>query len=411
MKDSKSSLPSTATQKHTHPIAKKIASALLVASVGLSSIASAQALNVKTYNPGEKAIFPVSSSLIYGSKDAILVDAQFQKQYAKQVIDMVKESGKNLKYVFISHNDPDYYFGLDEIKKAFPNAQVISTAQTAYLIDSSKDAKRVVWKDKLGKDAPEELFTPTAYTATKIEIDGEEIDIRQDKSTGAHAYLWIPSLKTILGGVSVSEGGHLWMADSQSVQDIDHWISILSDMQALKPASVIPGHYIHNSTDPKILAFTKHYLEDYKKALINTKSSSGIITAMEKNYPKLPGKDSLEFSAKVSTGEIPWQVASAYPPIGKTAQVNFDGTIFNLHFKDNKTMSLEGTAGTFNGISDSVEYTAIEISKNIFMVYWHEPAVGANVVHVQDWNLGSVYTNISGKDGSFTHLKGTIKIK
>ena len=74
-------------------------------------------------------------------------------------------------------------------------------------------------------------------------------------------------------------------------------------------------------------------------------------------------------------------------------------------------MSFEGTAGTFNGISDSVEYTAIEISKNIFMVYWHEPASGANVVHVQNWNLGSVYTNISGKDGSFTHLKGTIKIK
>ena len=45
------------------------------------------------------------------------------------------------------------------------------------------------------------------------------------------------------------------------------------------------------------------------------------------------------------------------------------------------------------------------------MVYWHEPSTGSNVVHVQDWNTGTVWTNIAGKDGSFTNLKGTIKLQ
>ncbi|MBO1811251.1 hypothetical protein J4G53_23660 [Serratia ureilytica] len=132
---------------------------------------------------------------------------------------------------------------------------------------------------------------------------------------------------------------------------------------------------------------------------------------MEKKYPGLPGRESLEFGAKVFTGEAPWYVASPYPPVAKTAEVNFDGTVFDLHFRDNRTMSFEGMAGALKGVKDTVEYTAVEVSRNVFMVYWHEPHTGSNVVHVQDWNTGTVYTNIAAKDNSFTHMKGTIRIK
>lgn len=108
---------------------------------------------------------------------------------------------------------------------------------------------------------------------------------------------------------------------------------------------------------------------------------------------------------------MPWHVASPYPPVGKTAEVNFDGTVFDLHFRDNRTMSFEGTAGAFKGEKDTVEYSAVDVGRNVFMVYWHEPHTGSNVVHVQEWNTGTVYTNIAAMDNSFTHLKGTMRIK
>lgn len=390
---------------------EKLASILLLASMTLSATASAATLNLKTFSPGADAIFPVASTLIYGDHDAVLVDAQFQKQYAKKVVDMVQASGKNLKYVFISNSDPDYYFGLDEIKKAFPHVKVISTAQTAYLISASKDAKMAVWKEKLGADAPEKLYVPIAFDASKLTIDGQDIDIRQDKNDTAFSYLWIPSLKTVVGGVPESSEKHLWMADTPTVHDIDLWISRTADIQSLNPEKVIPGHYIKSDLSPAVLDFVKKYLEDYKMVVTTNKDSSTIISDMEKKYPNLSGKESLELGAKVFTGEIPWSVTNPYPPIGKTAEVNFEGTIFELHFKDNRTMSFEGTSGMFKGIKDTVEYTAIEVSRNVFMVYWHEPQGGYNVVHVQNWNTGTVYTNIAAKDNSFTHLKGTIKIK
>jgi glyoxylase-like metal-dependent hydrolase (beta-lactamase superfamily II) len=92
----------------------------LAALLGFMSVLLAGNLKVKVYNPGSKAIFSVTSTIIYGDKDAMLVDGQFQKQYAEELVKQIKATGKNLKTVFISHSDPDFYFGLDVIKKHFP---------------------------------------------------------------------------------------------------------------------------------------------------------------------------------------------------------------------------------------------------------------------------------------------------
>lgn len=99
-----------------------------------------------------------------------------------------------------------------------------------------------------------------------------------------------------------------------------------------------------------------------------------------------------------------------FPAIGRKAQVRFGEMAFELNFQDASTMSFIGVDGPFKGVHDTVRYTAVEIASNIYMVYWHEPGTGANVVHVQNYDLGLVYTNIAGADGSFTNLKGVITL-
>ena len=362
-------------------------------------------LKVKIFNPGKNAIFPVTSTIIYGEKDAILIDAQFQKQYVLKLIEEIKAIGKNLIMVYISHSDPDYYFGLDDIKKAFPNAKIVSTAQTAYLISASKDEKLAVWEGQLKSDAPTEIIVPEAVS-TLPDLEGNKIDIITTKNDPAHSFLWIPSLKTIIGGISVNlEGSHIWMADTKNVAAIDAWIAQLDKMKSLHPEKVIPSHFIDFNDSPKSLDFTKQYLIDYKNAAEN-RSGTELAAEMEKKYPTFVGKDTLEMGAKVFKGEINWDLKSPYPAIGNKVEVNFGEISFILNFVDNKQMSFEGQGG----VTDSVEYTATEIAKNIFMVYWHEPHVGDNVVHVQDYNQGIVYTNIASRTGEFVHLKGTLKI-
>lgn len=381
----------------------------LITLLAFASAVLAGNLKIKVYNPGSKAIFPITSTLIYGDKDAILIDAQFQKQYAEQLVKEIKATGKNLKTVFISHSDPDFYFGLDVIKKAFPNVKIISTAQTAYLISASKDEKLAVWKPQLKEDAPSEIIVPEAVN-TIPDLEGNKIELKQNPNDSAHSFLWIPSLKTVVGGISVSVDSHLWMADTQNKEAIDQWIWQIDAMKALNPTQVAPSHFAKESLSPSSLDFVKNYLENYKKAVTENKTSDAIVNFMVSKYPNLPGKDELAMGAKVFLGEMDWELKSPYPPIGHRVEVSFGTFKFLLNFKDNKTMSFVGTEGESKGITDTVQYTAVEVAKNIFMVYWHEPKSGMNVTHIQDYNKNIVYTNIAGKDGSFKNLKGTLNI-
>jgi len=103
---------------------------LLLATVTLGFVAHAAAaqpaLTLDVYNPGTSAIFPVSSVLVSGEKEAILVDAQFGKSQAEQLVEKIRASGKQLTTIYISHGDPDYYFGLDTLTQAFPKAKVLA---------------------------------------------------------------------------------------------------------------------------------------------------------------------------------------------------------------------------------------------------------------------------------------------
>lgn len=380
----------------------------LITLLGFISIFAGN-LKVKVYNPGTKAIFPITSTIIYGDKDAVLIDAQFQKQYAEELVKEIKATGKNLKTIFISHSDPDFYFGLDVIKKAFPGAKIMSTAQTAYLISASKDDKMTVWKPQLKADAPSEIIIPEAVTAIP-DLEGNTIEIRQNPDDPAHSFLWIPSIKTIAGGISVSVDSHLWMADTQNVKAIDQWIGQIDAMKELKPEQVIPSHFAKESLSPASLDFVKSYLENYKKAVTENKTASAIVDFMVKKYPALPGKEELEMGVKVFLVEMAWDLKSPYPAIGKKVEVDFGTVKFILDFKDHKTMTFTGTAGSSKNSTDTVEYTATEVAKNVFMVYWHEPHLKFNVTHIQDYNKNIVYSNIAGPDGTFVHLKGTMKI-
>ncbi|KMQ67720.1 metallo-beta-lactamase [Chryseobacterium sp. FH2] len=388
-------------------IKEKLFSLLLI--FGFISSVFAGGLKIKVYNPGSKAIFPITSTIVYGDKDAMLIDAQFQKQYAEELVKEIKSTGKDLKIVFISHSDPDFYFGLDVIKKNFPDAKIISTAQTAYLISASKDDKLAVWEAKLKSDVPSEIIVPEAVDSIP-DLEGNKIEIKQNLDDSAHSFLWIPSIKTIVGGISVTVDSHIWMADTPNKDAIDRWIFQIDVMKALNPQWVVPSHYAKQDLSPGSLDFVKSYLKNYKKAVNENKTSEAIVNFMVTQYPNLSGKEELEMGVKIFLGEMVWDLKSPYPAIGRKVEVNFNGTKFVLNFKDNKTMSLIGTEGSVKGITDTVQYTAVEVAKNVFMVYWYESKHGDNVTHVQDYNKNIVYSNIATKDGSFTHVKGRLTI-
>ncbi len=102
------------------PALRRLLQTAAVAALIAPAHAAGTGLTLTHFNPGNDAIFPVSSVLVSGQHDAILIDAQFGKSQAAKVVDMVRASGKKLTTIYISHGDPDFYFGLDTVLAAFP---------------------------------------------------------------------------------------------------------------------------------------------------------------------------------------------------------------------------------------------------------------------------------------------------
>ena len=278
---------------------------LALLSTLLTPAVFAAPLTIDTWNPQEKGIFPVSSTLVSGPKEAVLFDAQFSVKDGEALVEKIRRSGKTLNKIVITSGDPDFYFGLQPLVKAFPNAKVVATQHVVDHIKATKDAKLAFWGPQMKDGAPTELVVPQVLASTTFMVDGEKVDIEQSDSYAA--YVWIPSAKTILGGTGVAWGIHVWTADTQTPESRKQWQETLEHMAAHKPERVIPGHYL--GTPPAgtgAIEFTRDYLQRFEKALAAHKDSAGVINTLKKQYPGLADESSLELSAKVNTGEMKW---------------------------------------------------------------------------------------------------------
>lgn len=280
--------------------------ALATAALGVAHAATPLTLDV--YNPGDKAIFPVTSVIVSGATEAVLIDAQFQRNDAEALVQKIKASGKKLTVVYISHSDPDYYFGLDVLQAAFPDAKIVATAPTVAHIKESMDGKLGYWGPILRDNAPKKLVLPAVLQGERILVDGQALEIKGLKGPSPErSYVWIPSLKTVAGGVVVSSNIHVWVADTQTPTSRQNWQTTLKTIEALKPTAVVPGHYLGEV--PKGLAavqFTAAYLKTFEAQASKAKDSAALIGAMQSEYPTLGEPGSLELSAKVIKGEMKW---------------------------------------------------------------------------------------------------------
>ena len=268
---------------------------------------SAPPLTVQVYN-ADGASFHVNAVLVAGQRDAVLLDTGFTRADALRIAAMVLDSKKTLKTVYISQADPDYYFGIEVIKQYFPDAQVVTTAPTLKKIEATLSNKLQVWGPRMGANAPKNVPLPEVLAGNTITLEGQTLEIRGLNDRLPHrSFVWIPSIKTIAGGVNVYAGLHLWTADAQSVQERADWATKLGTMAALQPAVVVPGHSLPGqSHDASQLAWSQAYLARYEQELPKAANSGALIEAMKKAYPEAGLGIALDIGAKVNKGEMKW---------------------------------------------------------------------------------------------------------
>ena len=264
-------------------------------------------LKIEVYNASENS-FGVASVIVSGKTDAVLIDAQFTLAEAEKVAEEIKSSGKKLTTIFVSHGDPDFYFGLEVFKKYFPEVTVYAAPATVEHIKATAQKKLEVWGERLGKNITSNAILPQILKGNNIDLEGHKLEIVGLEEFPNKTFIWIPSVKAVIGGINVfGTTFNLWMADAQTTEDRKSWITFLDKISALNPEIVIPAHANNNSPfDSRAVQHTKNYIQFYEEALKSNKTSEALIKAIKAKYPTLTFETALMIGAKVNTGEMKW---------------------------------------------------------------------------------------------------------
>lgn len=275
-------------------------------------MAQEQPLTLKVITSSEPSLY-TNFTLVMGEKDAVLIDAPFTRSDAHRVVAEILDSGRDLKYIYVTHDHPDHFFNVEVIVEAFPDVEVISAPAVVEDIWRSIPYKIKRWSPMLGKNAPRHPIAPREYGNSYFELEGRRLEILGPMQGDHHhaTAIYIPSLQTVVTGDIVFNGIHVWLGECTPEQ-YDAWLKSLDTLMALNPRVVVAGHKLPNlPDDPAALQYTRDYIVEFARAAKKSKTSAELIAAMEKRFPDV--RDVLnDFilgeSAKVGVGEIPpWE--------------------------------------------------------------------------------------------------------
>src|SRR5437763_8785918 len=71
-----------------------------------------------------------TATLIYGERDAVLVDTFTTIEQNEQLIAWVRGFDRTLTYVYVTHGHGDDCFGIKQLQETFPGVRAVATAGT-----------------------------------------------------------------------------------------------------------------------------------------------------------------------------------------------------------------------------------------------------------------------------------------
>src|SRR3989475_8591068 len=116
----------------------------------------------------------MASTLIYGMRDAVLVDAFMTVKQANALADWVAAKNKNLTTIYITHGHGDHWFGVGTLLERFPNASVVAMPNTIEVMrqNASPEALRTAWGAGFPGQIPEKLVMAERLEGNVINLEG-----------------------------------------------------------------------------------------------------------------------------------------------------------------------------------------------------------------------------------------------
>ena len=231
---------------------------------------------------------PLSSTLIFGAQDAILVDPPFTRTQIQSVGDWVERSGRRLAYVYATHGHGDHWFGTGELARRFPGVTVYATEGTIEVMRQQAGPSREQLFDRIFPgQIPESPVLAEPIPARGFLLEGNRVVAVEtghtdtDKTTVLH----VPSIGLVAAGDVAYNGVHQYILEGGH-GGLREWLRALDRVAGLHPRAVVAGHKNKNRPDdPAILDETRQYLQDVIRLLDDKPAAREFYDQMTGLYP------------------------------------------------------------------------------------------------------------------------------
>ncbi len=248
----------------------------------------------------KRTFSPVTSTLVYGEREAVLIDAQYFAEDVDALGDRIEAAGRTLTTIYITHGHADHWFGIDRLIARFPSARAVATAEVVEYLAAQRERETATFRGMFGDDLVVPTSLPTVLDRDVIVLEGAELRVVKvgQGDIPSSTVLHIPALNAVIAGDVAYNGIHQ-MLGLGGPAEWRAWLKSVDKIAALQPETVVAGHKRPGADDAAapVLAGTRAYIRDFAEAAAASTDSRELVATMRAKYPDHGNLTTLFFSA------------------------------------------------------------------------------------------------------------------
>lgn len=246
---------------------------------------------------------PISSTLVCGLRDAVVVDSFITQEQARAQADWIASTGKNLTTIYATHGHGDHFFGASVLLERFPKARFVAAPSAVEVMKQQVSPEYVAkfWESRFPNRLPKRLVIADDLESNVIDCEGEQLIVvpLNFTDTAGTTCLHVLSLDLIAAGDAAYNGVHPRLLESNQNQKRDEWLAALNKMESLKPRIVVAGHKNPKNDDDgsRVIGQTRQYILDFQELAGETATARELYDQMLARYPEWLNRGALWSSA------------------------------------------------------------------------------------------------------------------
>lgn len=246
-----------------------------------------------------------SATLIYGERDAVLVDTFTTIEQNERLIQWVSEHDRTVTDVYLTHGHGDHAYGVGQLLAAFPGARAVATSATrAQAGLQAQDEWRVDFWGRLFPGQIPEPVLPEILDGVGLSVEGHDLRVVEAGHTDTRGTtsLWVPDIRLVVGGDVVYNNTHMYLSET-TPETRTEWIAALRALKDLQPDHVVAGHkHPAHDDSPDNIDESIQYLIDFNAAEVACTTALDLYERMITLHPRRANPGSLWGAAKLFKG-------------------------------------------------------------------------------------------------------------